>query len=211
MNIHLYAYRYSVYSWIARLALAVADVDYQYHEVDPFAEDPDPAFLDISPWCRVPVLVHDDFRVLETLALTSYVNERFAGSRLVPERPAQRARMYQVISIVDRDGYWPMVRQVFSHGYFQAIEGGEPDPEQLRIGLHRSGMVLSAIETLLDPVRKCTLSSLTLADIHLGPMVHYLCRSEDGAALLRECPTLSRWFTDLSELPVFLRTRPDLL
>lgn len=39
MAVELHGYQYSVYSWIARLALHEKGVVYSWVEIDPFAED----------------------------------------------------------------------------------------------------------------------------------------------------------------------------
>src|SRR6266478_5495835 len=66
---------------------------------------------DLHPFRRVPTLVHDDFVLYETQAITRYIDEAFAGPAFQPVQPRQRARMAQVISIIDAYGYVPMVRQ----------------------------------------------------------------------------------------------------
>lgn len=45
---------------------------------------------------RVPTLVHDDFALSESSAITEYLDETFPGTRLYPADPRQRARARQV-------------------------------------------------------------------------------------------------------------------
>lgn len=45
---------------------------------------------------RVPTLVHDDFALSESSAITEYLDETFPGTRLYPVEPRQRARARQV-------------------------------------------------------------------------------------------------------------------
>jgi hypothetical protein len=78
MTVELYGYQYSVYSWIARLALAEKGEDHHWIEVNPFAPDVSESYLAIHPFKRVPALVHDGFQVYETGAITRYVDEAFA-------------------------------------------------------------------------------------------------------------------------------------
>ena len=75
----------------------------------------------------MPTLVHDGFVLYETSAITRYVDEAFPGPALQPTEPAQRARMNQIVAIVDSYGYWPMVRQVFSHRVFRRPAGETGD------------------------------------------------------------------------------------
>src|SRR5271169_5490798 len=125
MTVVLHGYHYSVYVRVARLALAEKGVAYARAEVDPFAPDVPSAYLAMHPFRRVPVLVHGDFVLYETGAITRYVDEAFPGPRLQPTALRERARMTQIISIVDAYTYWPMVRQMYSHSVFRP-RVGEP-------------------------------------------------------------------------------------
>src|SRR6266852_6085361 len=93
----LHGYRYSVYVRIARLALAEKGVAYDRVEVNPFAPDVPADYFALHPFGRVPTLVHDDFALYETGAITRYLDETFAGPRLQPTVPRERARMTQII------------------------------------------------------------------------------------------------------------------
>ena len=134
MNVELYGYRYSVYSWIARFALAEKGVEYHWTEVNPFAPDVPESYLALHPFKRVPTLVHDSFQIYETGAITRYIDEAFPGPRLQPTEPHGRARCSQFISIVDSYAYWPLVRQVFSHRFFRPRLGHPFDVTELKRG-----------------------------------------------------------------------------
>lgn len=77
MAIELHGYQYSVYSWIARLALHEKGVGYNWVEVNPFAEDLPASYLATHPFKRVPTLIHAGFALYETGAITRYVDEAF--------------------------------------------------------------------------------------------------------------------------------------
>ena len=123
MTVQLHGYQYSVYAWIARLALHEKAIGYTWVEINPFAKDVPEAYLAMHPFGRVPTLVNGDFVLFETGAITRYIDEAFQGPALQPSKPEDRARVSQIISIVDGYAYWPLVRQVFSHGVFPAKAG----------------------------------------------------------------------------------------
>lgn len=205
----LYGYHYSVYTWIARLAFAVAEIDYAYQEIDPF-EDVDPGYLALNPFQRVPTLLHDGVVIYETAAIARYIDELFNDGRMQRGTPLQRARMSQIISIVDVDGYRSMVRQVFAQGCFRALEGEVADQSEIAEGLARSRLVLSAIENLTQPDRVVSADSLNLSDLHLGPMLDYFCRFDAGSQMVMQFPKLDRWFSALSGIEAFEQTRPSI-
>ena len=149
MTVELHGYQYSVYSWIARLALAEKGVEYDWIEVNPFAPDMPQSYLALHPFKRVPALVHDGFEIYETGAITRYVDEAFPGPALQPADHRLRARCNQFLSIVDSYAYWPLVRQVFSHRVFRARLGGPSDAAEIEKGLAAASGVLAALERLV--------------------------------------------------------------
>jgi glutathione S-transferase len=84
MAVELYGYQFSVYSWIARLALEEKGVDYHWIEVDLFVQSVPVSYLALHPFKRVPTLVHDSFQLYETGAITRYIDEAFPGPSLQP-------------------------------------------------------------------------------------------------------------------------------
>ena len=169
----LYGYRYSVYLRIVRIVLAEKGVAYNGVEIDPFAEDISQAYLAMNPFGRVPTLDHNGFILYETAAITRYVDERFDGPPLQPVEPHLRARMVQIISIIDSYGYWPMVRQVFSLCVFHPHVGESVDQAEIQHGLEASSRVLAALEALVEKDGFLVGGHPSLADMHLAPMLDY--------------------------------------
>jgi glutathione S-transferase len=208
MSVILHGYHYSVYNRIARLALAEKGVAYTRVEVNPFAE-PSPGYLVLHPFGRVPALVHDGFVLYETGAITRYVDRSFAGPALQPGSPQALARMDQLIGVIDSYGYWPMVRQVFSHRVFRAAAGRPVDEAEIAQGLIGATKVLAALEALAsEPF--LTGPNLSLADLHVGAMVAYFTLAPEGAAALAKYPRLAAWWVRVSQRASFTTTDPGL-
>ncbi len=96
MTSTLYGYKYSVYNRIARICLTEKNVSYETCEINPFDPTPDPAYCELHPFFKVPVLVDGDFKIYETTAITRYIDEKYSGSNLQPKDPANIARMTQL-------------------------------------------------------------------------------------------------------------------
>lgn len=205
--VHLHGYRYSVYNRIARLVLLSKDVEHERIEVDPFGELPK-AFLKLHPFGRVPVLTHGSFTLFETSAITRYVDRAFYGPSLQPKDAAALARMDQVIAVIDSYGYWPMVRQVASHGFFRALMGEPADRAEVEAGLKASLPVLDFLEGVAAEGLVLTGRHMTLADWHLAPMIDYFVRVDEGKAMLARHAALQRWWDRVSERPIIKVTDP---
>jgi glutathione S-transferase len=210
MPLVLHGYRYSVYVRIVRLALAEKRVAYERVEVNPFAPDVPSAYLAFHPFGRVPTLVHDDFALYETGAITRYLDRAFAGPALQPRSPRALGRMDQIIGVVDSYGYWPLVRQVFSHRVFRPAIGQPADEAEVGRGLAGAAKVLAALEALAAPDAFLVGPDLSLADLHLGAMIAYFAAAPEGSALLHNHPRLAAWWLHLNRRPSLVATDPGL-
>jgi glutathione S-transferase len=210
MPVKLYGYRYSVYAWIARFAAHEKGVRYDWAEIDPFAADVPASYLELHPFKRVPTLVHDGFTIYETGAITRYLDEAFDGPALQRQGPRERARTSQIVSIVDSYAYWPLVRQVFSHGFFRPRTGRPADGGELRQGLEASPKVLAALEAIAGDSGYLCGDGISIADIHLAPMIGYFVLVPEAASLLQAHPRLSRWWDGISPRTAFKATAPQL-
>ena len=210
MTIFLHGYYYSVYTRIARLTLAEKGVTYKRVEVNPFAADCPPDYLELHPFRRVPTLVHGNFTLYETGAITRYIDRAFAGPPLQPASPRALARMDQIIGVVDAYTYWPLVRQVFVHDVFRPHTGGEIDPVERDKGLGEAARVLRALEALASDDACLCGPDVSLADFHLGAMVAYFALSPRGAALLAEYRRLAAWWGRFGARPSLAATDPGL-
>jgi len=205
--IRLAGYRYSIYTRIARLALIEKGVAHELAEVDPFADPPPADLLALNPFGRVPVLQHDGFTLYETAAILRYVDAAFPGPALVPNDPRAAGRMAQVIGIADAHGYWPLVRQVYAQLVFRPFEGLAPDPAEVAAGLAAAGPVLDALEAIAAEGLQLAGGPLSLADLHLAPMVAAFASAPEGAALLAARPALARWWQAMAQRPSMIATR----
>ncbi len=192
------------------MCLAEKRIAYDQAEVNPFAPEVPSAYLALHPFRRVPVLVHDDFVLYETGAITRYLDETFEGPRLQPTGPRERARMTQIISIADAYAYWPMVRQVFAHSVFRPRIGEPVDVTEIHSGLEGSARALGAIEALAADDGFLVGRQLSLADLHLAPMIAYLSAAPEAHEAVARYPKLSAWWRAMQQRESLGATDPGL-
>ena len=168
------------------------------------------SYLALHPFKRVPTLIHDEFPLYETGAITRYLDEAFPGPRLQPAEPRHRARCTQVVSIVDRYVYWPLVRQVFSHRVFRPRFALPSDAAELQRGLQAAPAVLAALERIASDAGYLCGADLSLADLHLAPMIGYFVLADEGDALLQQHPKLGDWWSTMSLRAAYRATMPAL-
>ena len=101
---------YSVYVRAVRLALEEKGVQYELVPVDIFALGAvPPEHKSRHPFGKIPAFEHAGFRLYEAGAITRYIDEAFPGPRLQPDDARARARMNQIISILDSYAYRTLV------------------------------------------------------------------------------------------------------
>jgi glutathione S-transferase len=206
----LHGYRYSVYLRIARQALLAKGVTFTHAEINPFERPLAARHLALHPFGRVPVLVHGDLTLYETVAITRYVDEAFAGPPLQPGSARLRARMVQIQSVVDSYAYWPLVRQVFSHCVFRPRIGETSDPAEIARGMEAAPRILAAIAALAGEGPFPLGETLSLADLHLAPILAAFASTEPGREALARVPLLAGWWARMAALPCLAATDPGL-
>jgi glutathione S-transferase len=193
-DVTLYGLSRSVYTRIARLALEEKGVDYELNEIEIFGNNGVPAdHLRRHPFGRIPALQHGEFSLYETGAITRYVDEGFSGPALQPTEGRRRARMNQVIGLLDAYAYRPMVWGIFVQRVRIPLQGGKSDEETIRKSIPIVETCLDCLEGFLERQSFLAGESLTLADLHTAPMLLYLLLAEEGRTLVSKRARLNRW------------------
>ena len=86
-----------------------------------------PEHLQRHPFGKVPVLDHDGMRILETSAITRYLNDVLPGKSLIPPTPRDRARMDMIIGMIDSYGYGALLGGVVAYHLFPDFVGGKSE------------------------------------------------------------------------------------
>jgi glutathione S-transferase len=204
----LYGLARSVYTRIARLALEEKEVRYTLEEVEIFGSAGVPAeHLARQPFGRIPAFAHDGFMLYETDAITRYIDEAFTGTRLQPQEPRARARMNQVIAIIDSYAYRPMIWGVFAARIVAPEEGIAPNEMLVAESLTRSRTCCRALEEILGTSRYFAGDEVTLADLHALPILLYFSMTHEGRETLSAHPRLRAWLDAAAARPSVQRTR----
>lgn len=203
----LYGLPRSVYTRIARLTLEEKTVPYHLEEVEIFGPDGVPAaHAKRHPFGRIPVLSHAELSIYETTAICRYVDEAFPGPSLQPPTPVMRARMAQIIGLLDSYAYRPMVWGVFVQRVRIPMTGGTTDEALVARSLKESRVALGALSVLAGDSPFLAGTALSLADLHAYPMVRYFSLASEGQAAIDEHPALAKWLARMSRRASVRRT-----
>ncbi len=192
----VYGAPYSVYVRAVRLALEEKGVPYRLVPVDVFAAGGPPAdYRARHPFGRIPAFEYRGFRLYETGAISRYVDEAFAGPALQPASPEDRARVNQVLSILDAYVYRTLVWDIYVERVAAPKRGRPSDEALIQAALPRAELCLSALEAIMGDGTFLAGAMLTLADLHAAPMFACFTTAPEAAALLAAHHRLQQWWT----------------
>lgn len=207
MTVTVYGADYSCYVRIVRLALEEKGVPYRLVSVDIFAEEErTPDYLARHPFGKIPSFDHDGFALYEASAISRYVDAAFDGPPLLPGDPRTSARVEQLISVCDSYIYQPLVWDVYVERLEKRSRGEKSDEDRIADGLDRAKISLAAITKLMSGKAWLAGDSVTLADLHLAPMMEFFLMTLEGRRTIANFPLLGAWWERMKRRPSMLAT-----
>lgn len=204
---------YSTYARSVRLTLEEKGVPYQVVEVtnlQQFVTQGMPAEqLERHPFNKVPAFEHDGNIIYETSAIERYIDEAFDGPSLQPSDALGRARMMQVISVVDCYAYNWMDIQIVIPRLVVPMMGGTTDDAVIEAALPEASKTAAALDTLIGDQPFMASESLSLADLHLVPILVYFSLTPEGVEILRGAPKLAAWLDRMKSRPSVVKCCPS--
>lgn len=98
-EIEIYSTALCPYAHRSRLTLIEKGIPFKLIEIDP--QNKPANFKEISPYGKVPVLIHGHRRVWESAIINEYLDETFPDPSLLPKDPFQRAQARIWINFAD--------------------------------------------------------------------------------------------------------------
>ncbi len=164
-----------------------------------------PDHLQRHPFGKVPVLDHDGLRLLETSAITRYLNDVLPGPSLIPATPQDRARMDMIIGLIDSYGYGALVGGVAAYHLFPDFVGGQNEAARENgLAIGRKVIELAMAARGDGPF---IAGALSLADLWLAPIAFYVSLTPDKEVLFG-VPGFTEWWAAMTARPSFQATQP---
>ena len=202
----LYGPTYSTYTRSARMAMEEKGVKYDLVDVDLMKGQMPPEQMQRHPFGRVPAFEHDGFKLYETAAITRYIDETFDGPALQPKDAKGRARMNQILSIIDCYAYPCTISQLVIQRIVMPMMGEKANETVIKKALPEVAKCMVEFDRLRGKSKYLVGDSLTLADIHLAPVYEYFHNTPDSEAIRRDVPGLDKWWKEMSTRSSMRRT-----
>ena len=203
-SITVYGNPRSSYVRTVRMALAEKGVAYSHEPVAPHSEK----VIAICPFGRVPAFRDGDFTLYETTAIVRYIDECFDGPTLIAASPWARARMEQYVSLINCHGYDAMVRRYVLQYVFPKGAGETPDRAVIDKAVPEIQAQLEVLDAAYGPRNLLVGDSVTIADLLLAPIIHYVQQFPEGKRLLGAVPNVARAHEAMATRESFKSTAP---
>lgn len=166
----------SPYAMSAFVALREKGLAFEIHTVDLDAgENNRPRYASVSQTQRVPALVHGDFRLSESSAITEYLEEAFPHIAIYPQGLQARAKARQVQAWL-RSDLLPIRHERSTLVVFYGDRAG-PLGEDAERAAHR---LFTAAEALLTGQSEFLFERWSIADVDLALMLNRLILNGDA-------------------------------
>lgn len=206
----VYGTEFSTYVRSVRMAFEEKRAEYKLHDVSVLkGEQRQAAHLARNPFGTVPAFEHDGVEFYETSPILRYVDQVCPGPALTPDDPRQRARMNQIISIIDYHGYASMILQIVVQRLFTALLANGTDEAIVKAGIPRAQLCLKEIERIQGGNTFLAGDRVSLADLYLVPIIFYLKLTPEGE-LMAPHAGLEAWWQAMSERSSTRVTAPNL-
>ncbi|MDH3688685.1 MAG: glutathione S-transferase family protein [Gammaproteobacteria bacterium] len=207
----IYGPAYSTFARTVRLGLEEKGVPYELQEVDLLSGAHQSAeHLARHPFGKVPAFSHDGFDLYETGAILRYINDTFDGVALQPSDARQRARMNQIVSIVDSYAYPCFITNIFIPRVVAPMTGGTTDEAAVEAEMPKAETCVRQLDKLVGNNKYAAGDTLSMADLALVPVYDYFSQTPEGQKSLQAAPNLQRWWSSISARPSVEKTKPSM-
>ena len=120
-------------------------LDFEVDPITPFFGNDE--FRRVSPLCRIPVLIDDDFTVSDSTVICEYLDDAYPGHRLYPADPKERARARWLEEFADSRLGDVFIWGLFYQKVVHPLVWGEPG-DQTRIEKSENEDIPAALDYL---------------------------------------------------------------
>lgn len=191
----------STYTRVVWMACEEKGVPYTFQEARPHTPPVDA----IHPFGKVPVMRDGDLTLYESKAIATYIDRTRPGPKLIPDDPKLAAQVEQWVSLINSTIDPVMIRD-YVLGYI-FTQDGKPDPARIAAAVDKMRRQIKLLDGAVS-TGYLVGASFTLADISLMPILFWLRRFPEGAALLDGAPNLRAYFERHAARPSFQKTIP---
>ena len=180
------------------ITLLEKELEFELVEVKLDGEQFQPEYLALNPFHHIPVLVDDDFNIVESLAILDYLEAKYPKPTMLPTdvKDLAIARMVQLVTVNEL-----LPATLALTPLILDLPGG--NSQKIEEAKEKVSTVLKFFENLLDERPYFGSENITLAEVVAGTVIPWLPR---GGLSLSDYPKLSAWCDRLIARPSWQST-----
>jgi glutathione S-transferase len=196
----------SNFVWTCRMALAEKGVPYKLTGVMPHT----PEVVAIHPFGKIPVMRHGNVALAESRAICGYIDRAFDGPALISADAVKAAETEQWVSIVNTtiDPLW--MRQYLAAYIFPGTPDGAPNRPVIEAALPKMEKQFPMMDRAVASGYLAG-ETFTLADMYFTPILYYMRRGPESAAMLDASANLKSYLARNLARPCMQATMPPPL
>jgi glutathione S-transferase len=198
----VYGTSLSTYVRTVQLLLEEINVKYQIYSIDFLQNENKLAeYLAKNPFVKMPALEIEEGLIYETSAITDYLDTVLANGQFTPTDPLIKARMRQIIGIIDHY-FYPNVITVVMQGLIVPSQGGQSDLGVVSEAIEMAKTAIEAIESLVICNPYLLGNEVSISDLYLVPIFVYLAQVQEFTVVTAQTPNLRNWWEQISQLSI---------
>ncbi|KWV93159.1 glutathione S-transferase family protein [Erythrobacter sp. YT30] len=145
------------------------------------------------PFGKVPVVEIDELELIESVAITQYIDNAHNKSALQPSDPAARAICDKWVAIANNYLFPLFERGLVMPWIMHRVAGYPLDPEKINSALPQISRALGFCEAELQRDGAWKVHDFSLADVFLYPVLRGLELTPQGEVGISQCDAISSW------------------
>lgn len=199
-SVTLYGHKLSGLTKAVRMALFEKGVAYRLCLLDS-ADIAAGALNGINPYRMTPTLVDGEASIFETVAILHYVARRFAGLPLLPTDTLGVSTALQWTIVASQAIYEDTVTGLVTARLLPTTKGESVDEEKVAALAERVVSHLDILDEALATGGYVAGADLSIADLMVTPILHYLAQTPEGERLIPHRYHLARWYEGMISRP----------
>ena len=166
------------------------------------------------PFSKVPVVEVDGLELIETVAISQYLDNQHNQCRLQPDDPSHRAVMDKWVAVAN-NYLFPLFEEGLVMPWIMHRVAGYPvDPNKINQALPQISRALGFVEAEIQRDGAWTViardAGITLADVFLYPILRGLELTPQGEVGIAQCDHIKAWLETLKNRPSISATRWEM-
>lgn len=182
-KVQIHGIEFSTYTRTARIAAIEKDIKHDLVPID-YGQ---PSHLALHPFGKMPALTHGSLKLIETLAIVSYLDDLSGHPTLFGATAIEKAEILSAISVAVDYAYRPVVQIETEDGIATAQN------------LAKAAKPLDWLEVQLAQHTNIVGDALTAADLFFAPMLTYHAQQVGDAIAFAGRPRIKSWLARTAE------------